>query len=95
VVTVNTRDIGGIELPRIGRTMAKTLAASAAMGVAAHYSYAWLARTLPGDALMAQIIQVFGSIGVALAVLALAAHLLRLEEFGAAMARVLGRLRRP
>jgi hypothetical protein len=41
-----------------------------------------------------RLVRVGGAIGVALVVLAGAAHLLRLEEFGAAMSRVLGRIRR-
>lgn len=89
-----SRRLGGLESARILRTLLKTLVASAAMGVAAFYSHAWLVSVFREPSLLHRIVNVFGAIGVAMGVLALSAHLLRVEEFGAALARVMGRIRR-
>jgi len=94
-----SRRIGGTDAARIGRTLLKISIASAVMGAAAFYTEGWLRGVLPqapGDwitLVLVRIARVGGSIAVALAVLAAAAHLLRLEEFRAAMGRVLGRIR--
>ena len=64
------------------------------MGVAAYFTQAWLESVFAEPQIWHRVIRVGGAIGVALAVLAASAHLLRLEEFGAAMSRVVGRLRR-
>ncbi len=87
--------LGGGDFPRILRTFVKSCVASAAMGVAAHYSHVWLRSLLPQPHLLQRAVCVGGAIGIALAVLAASAHLLRMEEFGAAMSRIIGRLRRP
>jgi putative peptidoglycan lipid II flippase len=86
--------IGGIELGRILNTLARIAVASAVMGAAAWYSHPWLVTVIPGSSLWIRGVQVFGAIGIATAVLAAAAWLLRVEEFGVAMARILGRFRR-
>ena len=90
-----SRRLGGIEMPRIGRSFVKIAAASAVMGAAAYYGHAWLHTIFDQPSLLHRLINVIGAIGLALGVLALTAHLLRLEEFGAAMSRVVGRFRRP
>jgi putative peptidoglycan lipid II flippase len=90
-----SKRIDGIELPRILRTFMKALVASAAMGAAAYYSHEWLSTVLPGAAELRRLVRVSGAIGIGLAVLVGSAHLLRMEEFGAAMSRIIGRLRRP
>jgi putative peptidoglycan lipid II flippase len=89
-----SRRIGGIEFGRLARTAWKTAVASAVMGVAAYASQQWLQGLLPEPTLLHRLVRVVGAIGIALGVLAACAHLLRLEEFGVAMTRVLGRLRR-
>jgi hypothetical protein len=71
----------------------KTLVASAAMGVAAHYGYQGLLALIPGGSELHRLVRVFGAIGIGLAVLAGSAHVLRIEEFSAAMARILSRLK--
>jgi putative peptidoglycan lipid II flippase len=89
-----TQRIGGIEFPRIFRTFLKMAVASAVMGLAAHYSHVWLLSLFGEPTLLHRSVRVLGAIGIAMGVLALSAHLLRVEEFGAAMSRVMGRLRR-
>ena len=83
----------GLEGRRIAVAFVKITIASAAMGAAAYYSHAWLVAALPGRGLIAQLVQVFGAIGIAVVVLAAGARLLRIAEFDDAMRRVLQRLR--
>jgi putative peptidoglycan lipid II flippase len=89
-----SRRLGGVDFARILRTFLKISVAAAVMGLAAYYTEGWLHARLPEPDLWHRLVRVGGGIGVALAVLALSAHVLRLEEFGAAMTRVLGRIRR-
>jgi len=86
--------IGGIELGRILNTLARIGIACVPMAFAAWYSHAWLATAVPGDGDVAHAVEVFGAIVAALAALAVAAWALRVQEFAAAMARILGRFRR-
>jgi putative peptidoglycan lipid II flippase len=88
------RRLGGGDFPRILTTFLKACAASAVMGVAAWQAQAWLQTVFGEPSLWHRLVRVGGAIGVALAVLAAAAHLLRMEEFRVAMARVLARVRR-
>jgi len=89
-----SRRLGSGDFPRILRTFVKTSIAAAAMGVAAYYSQAWLQSVFSGPFFWNRLIRVGGAIGVGLGVLALMAHLLKVEEFGAAMSRILTRVRR-
>lgn len=88
------RRLGGLDGKAVGIATLKISMASALMGVAAYYAMAWFTAVLPGSGEIIRIIRVFGVIAVALIVLATAAKLLRIEEFDAAAARVLGRLSR-
>jgi peptidoglycan biosynthesis protein MviN/MurJ (putative lipid II flippase) len=88
------RPLGGIGGRLLLETLIKVAAASAAMAVAAHLTLQWITGVLPGDGEIAKVIRVFGSIAVALVVLAASAKLMRIREFDEAVARVLGRLRR-
>ena len=89
-----SRRLGGLEFSRILRTFIKICIASAVMGAATYYGHEWLVSALPGSSELRRFIRVFSAIGLGLAVLAGTAHLLRVEEFGAAMSRILGKLRR-
>ncbi len=82
------RRIGGVDGSRIALSFVKIVAASALMGVAGHFSEQWLRELLPGDALMTRLVRVGGAIGVSLGTLAVAAWVLRIHEFRAAVARV-------
>ena len=59
------------------------------MGVAAWWTEVWLHGLFPGQWIGPRALRVGGSIGVAIAVLAGMATVLRIEEFRQAMGRVL------
>jgi putative peptidoglycan lipid II flippase len=84
----------GVEGGRIAVALTKITAASLAMGLAAYLTASWLTTFTPFGGEAAKFIRVFGAIGVALAVLALAARLLRIDEFTEASSRVLQRFGR-
>jgi putative peptidoglycan lipid II flippase len=90
--------IGGIEAPRVLVSLLKIGAASVLMGFAAHYGEAWLRTALPGGVLgsveIARVVRVTGAIAAGVGTLALAAWLLRIEEFSQALGRVVARFRR-
>ena len=89
------RRIGGVDGSRIALSFAKIVVASALMGVAGHFSEQWLRDVLPGDALLTRLVRVGGAIGVSLGTLAVAAWVLRIHEFRAAVARVSARPQAP
>ena len=85
--------LAGLEEKRVARSFLRIAAASAVMGVAAVAADAAAVRWLPGDGLALQVVRLVGVIGVALAVLAGAAHLLRIREFRDGAALVVRKLR--
>ncbi len=93
VVTLR-QQLGGIHGRRLAMTSVKVLIASLAMAVAAWLADTWLRALAPGEAIGLQAVRVLGAILIALAVLAIAASLLRLREFEESRALVLGRLGR-
>jgi putative peptidoglycan lipid II flippase len=88
------RRLDGLEERRVFASFVKITIASLAMGTAAlivdRYSASWL----PGDALLPQLLRLAAAIGVAVAVLAAAAHLLHIDEFRRGVNLVTSRLRR-
>jgi putative peptidoglycan lipid II flippase len=88
------REIGGIEGARIAASLARVLVASSIMGAATWGAFTALESMIPGDGLLAQIVRLFTTIGIALITLAAAAQLLRIREFAQARDLVIGRLRR-
>jgi putative peptidoglycan lipid II flippase len=86
------RRLHGIEGRRLSISLAKILLASAAMGVAAYGSVAWLQAAWPGDELIRRAVRLGAGILFAIAVLAGAARLLRIEEFQEALARATTRI---
>ncbi len=110
LVYLLSRRIHGLEGRRIAVASAKILAASLAMGAAAMVTESWLNASLPDmqgwiswlpgtwGATAAQTLRaglrVAGAISVGVGVLGLSASVLRLQEFTAARARVLGLIRR-
>lgn len=86
--------LGGIEGGRVARAFGKITVASLAMGAAAYGSAGWLAGLTASEGGLGRLITVFGSITIALLVLALSARLLRIEEFTEAYRRVLQRFKR-
>jgi putative peptidoglycan lipid II flippase len=82
---------GGLEGSRIAMTAAKISIATAVMAAAAWASDAALARLVAAD-LVSRLLRVGLDIGIALLVLAGAAHLLRIHEFREALRAVRARL---
>ena len=68
--------------------------ASGMMGAAAVAVDWYSARWLPGDALVLQLVRLAAAIGIAVAVLAAAAHFLHIDEFRRGVALVTSRFRR-
>jgi len=87
------RRLGGLDTARILGVLARILAASAAMAVTAYFVEAKLHALLPAEATPARLLRVFGGIGAGMAVLAVSAWLLRIEEFRQAVTRALSRFR--
>lgn len=87
-------ELNGVEGHVIARSFARTSVAGLVMAAAAWGSYQWLSVWLPGSSLIEQIVRLLVAIVVALGVLAGAAALLRIPEFGEARDMVLRRLGR-
>jgi len=87
-----SRRIGGVDGTRVAVSFIKVSIAAALMGLAAYASAGWLRAWWPGGSTVAQFARVFLPMGFALAVLAAAALLLRIEEFGQVVRRVRSRL---
>jgi putative peptidoglycan lipid II flippase len=86
-----SRRLGGLDGLRVTRAFVKILIASAVMGAAAYYTERWLHGLWPDPWWLPRIVRVGGAIAVALGALAVSAVVLRIEEFGQAMRRVLRR----
>ena len=70
----------------------KILAASLAMGLAAHLTILGTESVLPGSSVVLKAVRVFAAIAVGVAVLVATARLLRIEEFDEALRRVMRRV---
>jgi putative peptidoglycan lipid II flippase len=95
------RRIDGVDGRRVLVALLKIAVASVAMGAAAYLANGWLEQQLAAFAgsglssrLTIRLIAVGGSIGIALGVLALAAWILRIQEFRMAIERVRARIGR-
>jgi putative peptidoglycan lipid II flippase len=86
--------LGGLGMPHLASVLARVAAAGVVMGGAAWALDQQLAGWLPGSGLAVQIVRVAATIAVALGVLALALHVLRVREFTDVAAAVAARLRR-
>ena len=81
--------LGGLDGRRLLIAAVKISLASIAMALAAYYAERVLHVPFAGDALLAQAVRVFGAIAIGMGVLAVCAHLLRIEEFAQLRRRVL------
>jgi putative peptidoglycan lipid II flippase len=81
LITLLRTRLDGVEGRRLLTATTKICLASIAMAVAAFYSERALHAPFAGEALMMQAVRVFGAIGIAIGVLAVSAHVLRIEEF--------------
>jgi hypothetical protein len=88
------RELNGLDGSRILKSMIRIIAASAAMTIAAWGANQLLMAWLPGPSFTLQVIRLTLSIGAAILTLAIAAQLLKIQEFGEARDLVLGRFRR-
>jgi putative peptidoglycan lipid II flippase len=88
------RRLGGLDARAIAIVFAKICVASMLMGAAAHYTEAWFAGVLPGDAWYVRAVRVSGAIGVGIAVLLASARLLGVAELSVAINRVVRRIAR-
>jgi putative peptidoglycan lipid II flippase len=88
------RQLAGLDGGRILASMIRIVIASALMGAAAAAVDAWLPSLLPGRGLAPQVIRLSLAIAAALAVLAAAAHLLRIREFQQGASMITRRLSR-
>jgi hypothetical protein len=82
--------IGGLERERLLAASLKISAAAAVMAVAAVLTERALHLPFDGNDLVARVIRVAGAIGTGIVVLAIAASLLRIEEFEQLKRRFLG-----
>jgi len=89
-----SRRLGGIEGRAIVNALVRIAVATAIMGAATIGVYGLLAAQLPSGRLIPQIIRMGITIGVALGVLAVSAHVLRVPQFAEGVALVTRRLRR-
>jgi putative peptidoglycan lipid II flippase len=87
------RRLGGLEGRRVTVSFVKILVASAAMGLAAHYTSSWLAARLPPAGSLWRAVELAASIAAGVGVLVASARLLRIAEFDEAFGRLLRRLR--
>ncbi|MBI4885998.1 MAG: murein biosynthesis integral membrane protein MurJ [Acidobacteria bacterium] len=94
LIVLLQRRLGGLEGARVAGSFVRIAVASLVMAAAAAAADRAGVRWLPGDGLWPQVGRLIASIGIALAVLAAAAHLLRIREFREGMAIVLRRFRR-
>jgi putative peptidoglycan lipid II flippase len=85
------RRLDGLDAGRIGRTLLKVAFASAVMGGAAYAAEAGLHHLMPAPHLVPRLVRVGGGIGAGLGTLAIAAWLLRIEEFQQALGQLLRR----
>ena len=89
-----SRRLGGLDTAHILGVLVRILTASAAMAAAAWFAEARLHLLFPAEAFTSRLIRVFGAIGVGVVVLAIAAWLLRIEEFRQAVTRIVSRFRK-
>jgi putative peptidoglycan lipid II flippase len=89
-----SRRLGGIEGRSIASALVRILIAAGVMGAAAIGIHGVLVAQLPSGRLIPQIVRMTVTIGVALAVLAASAHILRVPQFAEGVALVTRRLQR-
>jgi len=89
-----SRRLEGIEGRAIANALARIAVAAAIMGAATVGVYGVLVAAWPSGRLIPQIIRLGATIGVALAVLAVSAHVLRVPQFAEGVALITRRLRR-
>lgn len=87
-----SRRIGGVDAPRIWWSLIKIGVASLVMAAAAYGTDGWLRASIPGGGELVRAARVGLTIAVSIGALALAAWVLRIEEFRVAVSRVRGKI---
>ena len=88
LLVVLRSELGGIDGGRLAATLIKSAVASAAMAGAAQATHAWVTGTIQDQDTLAQAAALALAIGAGLAVLAIAAKILRIAEFDEAVTSV-------
>jgi putative peptidoglycan lipid II flippase len=86
--------LGSLDGRRLLMTLMKTAASSAVMAIAAVAILQEMERLTPGSGLLPQLVRLGASIGGGLVALALAAMLLKVDEFEDALAMIFGRVQK-
>jgi putative peptidoglycan lipid II flippase len=94
LIVMLRRRLGGIEGGAIAGGLAKIAVATALMGLATVGADGLLSTYVPGSGLLPQVVRLGATIALALAVLMVAAHLLRVPQFAEAVSVITRRLRR-
>ena len=81
-------------MPRYFEGLSVMMTATLTMGVAVWAAHGQLSQLTPGTSLALQLLRVFGSITIGIAVLIAAARLLRLSELDQAMRQLVTRFTR-
>lgn len=87
-----SRRIGGVDAPRLWWSLFKIAIGSLAMAAAASWADGWLRAMWPGTGEIVRALRVGATIAIAVGALAVAAWVLRIDEFRMAMARIRARL---
>jgi putative peptidoglycan lipid II flippase len=88
------RELGGLDGTRIVASGVRVCAAAAVMALVTWATHIGLLHAVPGGSFVLQAARLFVTISVSLAVLAAAAHVLRIAEFSEARDLIVGRLKR-
>lgn len=88
------RRLGGVEGRRVATAFVKITIASALMGAAAVAVDTYAGYIVRGTGLLPQVVRLGAAIGVAVAVLAAAAHVLHIDEFRRGIALITSRVKR-
>jgi putative peptidoglycan lipid II flippase len=87
------RRLDGLDGRRVSTALLKITIASILMGLAAHYTSAWLTHAVPSGAFYWKAARVAVAIAIGLVVLVVSARLLRIAEFEEAVKRIVRRLK--
>jgi peptidoglycan biosynthesis protein MviN/MurJ (putative lipid II flippase) len=86
--------LGGLHVARLLSSVTRITVAAAVMGIAAVAANNSMQAWLPGDAVVLQAVRLAAAIGLAVAVLAGCAWVLRIREFKESVSLVMRRIRR-
>ena len=94
LLVILRQSLGGLNERRLIGSAVRIIVASMAMGAATFVVDRWISAAIPQSALLWQMLRLTITIAIALATLAAAAWVLRIEEFHDSVQMVLRRFRR-